>query len=125
MYVTEQEYIAARIAVCAEPLDGITPFLASASDVVDVLTFHRIRAAGGIEALTPFQCDTIKHVTCALAEFMHDNQEAISSPVSAYNINGVSVRYGASATVAVIDGVMIPRALYHQLLATGLCDRRG
>ncbi|MBQ0037751.1 MAG: hypothetical protein KBS74_03670 [Clostridiales bacterium] len=124
MYVTEQEYIAARIAVCAEPLDGVEPFLVSASDAVDVLTFHRIQAAGGIDTLTPFQRDTIKRVTCALAEFMHDNQEAIGSPVSAYNINGVSVQYGGTATVSVVNGVMIPRALHHQLLATGLCDRR-
>lgn len=124
MYVTEQEYIAARIAVGAEPFDDITPFLASASDAVDVLTFHRIQAAGGIDALTPFQRDTIKRVMCALAEFMHDNQEAINSPISAYNINGVSVQYGGTAAVGAVNGVLIPYALYRQLLATGFCDRR-
>ena len=120
-YVSIQEYYKITHNCAAEMEEH---YLVDASDAVDVLTFHRIAAHGGLDKLTPFQQGRIKLVVCKLAEFISENADVINSPISGYSINGVSVQYGGSRSVLMTDGIMIPGALYRDLVSTGLCDRR-
>lgn len=96
--------------------------LRTASRHIDSLTFNRIVAAG-FDNLTEFQQDVIREVTCRQAQFEMENEGVISSVLSSYAINGVSMQFGESWNVYVQDGVAMRRDAYALLEQTGLCCR--
>lgn len=102
--------------------DRLTAALARASRHIDILTFNRI-VRDGFGSLTDYQQGVIKEVVCAQADFEAENEDLISSAVSGYSINGVSVSFGNSWNVVVQDGVAMRRDLYQLLSSTGLCCR--
>ncbi|MBS6601443.1 MAG: hypothetical protein KH333_10605, partial [Clostridium sp.] len=71
--------------------------------------------------LTEFQKEIIKEVTCELANFEYENEDVITSVLSSYSINGVSMAFGDSWNIEVFKGVAIPTELYETLSQTGLC----
>ena len=95
----------------------------SASRHVDSLTFNRIVAAGGVDGLTAFQQEVVKEVVCRQAAFETENADLISSVLSSYSINGVSVQFGSAWNVLVQSGVAMQRDVYALLEQTGLCWR--
>lgn len=96
----------------------------TASRHVDALTFNRIRAMGGIEALTEFQQDIIREVVCRQARFEAENADVIRSVLSGYSINGVSMQFGGSSWNVFTDmGIAMQRDVYALLQQTGLCCR--
>lgn len=97
-------------------------YLKKASRHIDALTYNRI-VGKGINALTPFQQEVIKEVTCELAEFESENKELIESVLQSYSINGVSMTFGNSWNIAVISGIAIKKDIYERLVTTGLCCR--
>lgn len=94
--------------------------LKRASRHIDTLTFNRIVGIG-FENLTEFQKEIIKEVVCTLADFEYENEEVITSVLSSYSINGVSMNFGDSWNVKVEKGIAIPMELYQTLKQTGLC----
>ena len=96
--------------------------LLQASRHIDSLTYNRI-VARGFGNLTPFQQEIIKEVVCRQAMFEVENADAISSVLSSYSINGVSMAFGASWNVFVEHGVAMRRDVYSLLQQTGLCCR--
>lgn len=96
--------------------------LLQASRHVDSLTYNRIVAAG-FENLTEFQQEIIKEVCCRQAQFEVENEDAISSVLSSYSINGVSMQFGSSWNVFTEHGVAMRRDVYSLLQQTGLCCR--
>ena len=96
--------------------------LLQASRHVDSLTYNRIVAAG-FDNLTEFQQDIIKEVVCRQALFEVENADAISSVLSSYSINGVSMQFGDSWNVYVEHGIAMRRDVYALLQQTGLCVR--
>lgn len=98
-------------------------YLEDASTKIDILTFCRVGSIG-FNNLTKFQQDKIKVVCCKLADFLCENEDIINSYVSSYSINGVSIDLRNSVNLAMVEGVLIPSALYRELMMTGLC-RRG
>lgn len=98
-------------------------FLEDASTKIDILTFCRVGSIG-FNNLTEFQKDKIKTVCCKLADFICENEDVINSYVSSYSINGVSVDLRNSVNLVMVEGVLIPSAIYSELSMTGLC-RRG
>lgn len=98
-------------------------FLEDASTKIDILTFSRVGVIG-FNNLTEFQKNKIKSVCCKLADFLCENEDLVNSYVDNYSINGVSVNLGKSTNLVMHEGVLIPSALYSELLMTGLC-RRG
>ena len=97
----------------------------TASHHVDALTFNRIRAMGGINALTEFQRDIVKEVVCRQARFEVENADVIRSVLSGYSINGVSMQFSGSSWNVFTDmGIAMQRDVYALLQQTGLCCRR-
>lgn len=117
-YATEAEY--AELFPDASPVSSEA--LRTASRHIDSLTFNRINAAG-FDSLTAFQKDIIKEVTCRQAMFESENEDMISSVLSSYSINGVSMSFGESWNVYVQDGIAMPRSVYALLEQSGLCCR--
>lgn len=102
--------------------DELTAALTRASRHIDILTFNRI-VRDGFDSLTDYQKDVIREVVCAQADFEAENEDLISSAVSNYSINGVSVSFGNAWNVVVQDGVAMQRDNYQLLSSTGLCCR--
>lgn len=99
-----------------------TADLRQASRHIDSLTFNRIVAAG-FENLTDFQKEIIKETVCRQAAFESENADLISSVLSSYSINGVSMGFGDSWNVIIQDGVAMLKDVYALLRQTGLCYR--
>ena len=116
-YVTVEEY---KKNYSDIPDDSIEKSLKKASRHIDTLTFNRIQGIG-FDNLTEFQKEIIKEVTCELANFEYENEDVITSVLSSYSINGVSMAFGDSWNVKVFKGVAIPTELYETLSQTGLC----
>ena len=95
-------------------------YLKQASRHVDTLTFNRIV---NIDALTEFRKETVKEVVGLLAEFEYENREVLQSVLSSYSINGVSMNFGESWNIKIINGIAVPADLYDTLAQTGLCAR--
>ena len=93
--------------------------LKEASQQVDMLTFNRIRGKG-FDNLTSFQQSVIKEVICQHVDFVYENQDMIDSVLQSYSINGVSMTFGQSWNVEVINGVAMKRITYELLKQTGL-----
>lgn len=91
-----------------------------ASNAVDSLTYCRI-VSRGFDNLTDFQKGIVQYVVCKLAEWQYENSDIISSPYSSYSINGVSVNITTGANLRLINGILIPIAIYSELVKTGLC----
>ena len=56
-----------------------------------------------------------------MANFEYDNADMINSVLQSYSINGVSMQFGSSWNIAVINGIAIRRDTYNLLMQTGLC----
>lgn len=97
--------------------------LRTASRHVDALTYGRIRAAGGIDALTEYQRDAIREAVCRLAAFETENAGALESGLTEYSINGVTMRFGLSGNCTLREGVVVPGEVLTLLSQTGLCAR--
>ena len=102
--------------------EDIEKYLISASRHIDSLTFNRI-VAKGFENLTEFQQETIKTVCFDMANFECENEDLINSVLQSYSINGVSMQFGSSWNIAIVNGVALRRDTYNLLMQTGLCYR--
>ena len=118
-YATVEDYEALGL----QDFDDIENALVTASRHIDTLTFNRILGLGGFDKLTPFQQDVIKEVVCKQALFEWENADEINSVISAYSINGVSVKFGDGWNIIVTNGIPMPSFLYSFLQQTGLCCR--
>ena len=117
-YVTVEEYKESYSDIPDD--NNIEKSLKKASRHVDTLTFNRIQGIG-FDNLTEFQKEIIKEATCELANFEYENEDVITSILSSYSINGVSMAFGDSWNIKVLKGVAIPTELYETLSQTGLC----
>jgi hypothetical protein len=117
-YLSEEEYLNNGGLI----EENIEKYLISASRHIDSLTFNRI-VAKGFENLTEFQQETIKTVCFDMANFECENEDLINSVLQSYSINGVSMQFGSSWNIAVVNGVAIRRDTYNLLMQTGLCYR--
>ena len=93
--------------------------LKEASQQVDMLTFNRVRGKG-FDNLTSFQQSVIKEVICQHVDFVYENQDMIDSVLQSYSINGVSMSFGQSWNIEVINGIAMKRSTYELLKQTGL-----
>lgn len=120
-YASPEEYL------CLYP-DGTAPqellpgLLAAASRDVDGLTFNRIVRAG-FANLTPFQQELVKRAVYEQAQFRHTYGDLLSSPFSAYSINGVSMQFNGQGVVE-RSGVKAPAHVLALLRQTGLACTR-
>ncbi len=112
-YRTEYEGIAI-------PEEDREKALKQATRHIDTLTFRRIKS---VDELTPYQQEVVKTCCCRLAEFEYENSDVIESILQSYSINGVSMSFGESWNVKVINGIAMPRDIYSYLRTTGLCCR--
>lgn len=117
-YATVEDYV----QIFPEAPEISFEHLRQASRHIDSLTYNRIVAAG-FGNLTPFQKDIVKEVCCRQAQFEMENEDAISSVLSSYSINGVSMAFGSSWNVFTEHGVAMRRDVYSLLQQTGLCCR--
>lgn len=121
MYASVPEfysYLHAPVTITESVLESC---LVQASDDVDAMCYGRIRKAG-FENLTSFQQEKIKKAVCNHAAFLLDYGEALSSPLSSYGINGVSMSFDSSRTVTQ-GGITTNNATMAQLRQTGLATR--
>lgn len=119
-YVTPEEIP----ALCPElegQIEEMTPLLDGASDDVDAMCFGRIRQIG-IDNLTDFQREKVKKAVCYHTAFLASYGDAVSSPLSSYGINGVSMSFDASKVVQQGNVTTSPKA-YSQLMQSGLAYR--
>lgn len=119
MYITYEEY---------KSMNGEIPdketaekHLDLASCDIDNITFNRIKKIG-FENLTDFQKSIIKKAVVLQADFRVENEDWLDSALSQYSINGVSVNYGNSKSVSVVNNVFIPNTTLAILKQTGLCS---
>ena len=117
-YLSKEEYLNNGGLIEEE----IEKYLISASRHIDSLTFNRI-VAKGFENLTEFQQEIIKTVCFDMANFDCENEDLINSVLQSYSINGVSMQFGSSWNIAVVNGVAIRRDTYNLLMQMGLCYR--
>lgn len=101
--------------------DAIDTYLKKASRHIDALTFNRV--VGKFDLLTSFQKEIIQEVACQQAEFEYQNQSLLDSVLSSYSINGVSMNFGDSWNIKIINGIAIKQDLFDLLSQTGLCVR--
>lgn len=102
--------------------DDLEKRLRQASDKIDILTFNRIRGVG-FDQLTSFQQEVIQKVVCQMVDFEAENTDLITSPVTSYAINGVSMQFGNSWNVVTDQGIAMHRHSYELLKQTGLMRR--
>ena len=119
-YVTPIEY--AEMGYTSIPTDDLTRELTDASHQIDTLTFNRIVAIG-FDNLTEFQQGIIKECVCRHADFLFENEGALSSMIDAYSINSVSMKFGTGCAMAFENGMPILKSVYSLLEQTGLCCR--
>ncbi len=94
--------------------------LKQASKHIDILTYRRI-AGVGFDNLTQFQQETVKEVTCMIADFESANASMINSLINSYSINGASISFsGESANCQIVNGIIVQRDVYDTLSLTGL-----
>lgn len=105
------------------PDECIESSLTKASRHIDTLTYNRI-VAKGFDNLTDFQKELIKEALCLQANFEYENADLIDTVISSYNINGVSMSFGANWNIYVDKGVAIKKDVYSLLEQTGLTTRR-
>lgn len=99
--------------------EDLSKRLKEASQQVDILTFNRIRGKG-FDNLTSFQQSVIREVICQHVDFVYENQDMIDSVLQSYSINGVSMSFGQSWNIEVMNGVAMKRSTYELLKQTGL-----
>ena len=104
------------------PEEQLAKALRQASRHIDTLTYNRI-VGQGFSNLTAFQQEVIREVVCQQAEFEYENVDEISTVLSGYSLNGVSVQFGQSWNVYMDKGVAMRRDVYALLSQTGLCCR--
>lgn len=104
------------------PEDDQRKALIQASRHVDSLTFNRIVGIG-FDNLTEYQKGIIREVVCQQADFETENADMISSVLSSYSINGVSMQFDSAWNVYTDKGVAMRRDTYALLCQTGLCCR--
>lgn len=119
-YATANDY---ALQLHCETRDSaeLAALLEQASDDVDALCYGRIRKAG-FEKLTAFQQEKIKKAVCLHAAFLSAYGEALSSPLSSYGINGVSMSFDATRTVTQ-GSITTSNAVMAQLRQSGLATR--
>ena len=105
------------------PEEKINNYLRKASRHVDTLTYNRIVGVG-FDNLTEFQKEIIKEVVCMQATFEYENADEITSVLSSYSINGVSVSFSDGWNVFIKDGIAMSKDTYALLCQTGLTCRR-
>lgn len=120
-YADEKYYILMNhdTLIPAEKIYGI---LKQASRHIDSLTYNRI-VGKGIYNLTDFQQSIIKEVVCKQADFEYENKDMITSILTGYSINGVSMQIGNNWNVYVEKGIVMQKEVYALLCQTGLCCR--
>jgi hypothetical protein len=118
-YITYDEYKELKGSVLTEVT--AEKYLELASYDIDNVTYNRIKKIG-FENLTEFQKKTIKTATVLQADFWFNNEDWLNSAISSYSINGVSVKYGESKSVNVVNDVFMPNIVYNLLKQTGLCS---
>lgn len=98
---------------------GITDeYLLKAAEHIDMLTFNRITE---YNLLTDYQKNVIDRAYNRLTVFERDNSDLIDSYLKSYSINGVSMSFGDSWNLKIINGIAVPSDIYRLLLSTGLC----
>lgn len=121
MRYAEHEDYTAMYGSSKETVDAdISGALELASSDVDVLTYNRIRNIG-FDRLTEFQQTAVREVVCRMAHFRINHADTMESPYQSYSINGVSKTFGATQTIGVHRGIMMPESAYAKLVSTGLC----
>lgn len=118
-YLTAEEYAALGGDIPAQDRER---YLENASRHIDSLTFNRIVRIG-FDNLSAFQQEIVKKVCFDMANFEYENADALSSPLSGYSINGVSMQFGSGMNVASVGGITVRRDTYETLIQTGLCYR--
>ena len=119
-YVTPDEYADLGYNdICAKELPK---YLRDASRQIDSLTFNRI-IHYGFDNLTEFQKDIIQTVVCEQANFLEENKDGISSILSKYSINGVTMDFSDSINIVREQGIPMEKTIYSLLKQTGLCCR--
>lgn len=88
-----------------------------AAEHIDILTYNLIV----FELLTEYQKSIITRTHSRLTAFEKDNEDMINTYLQSYSINGVSMAFGTSWNLKVVNGVAIPQDLYAMLINTGLC----
>jgi hypothetical protein len=116
-YLTAEEYSSLGGEI---PSAEAELYINNASRHIDSLTFNRI-VGTGFDNLSVFQQEIIKKVCFDMANFEYDNADMINSVLQSYSINGVSMQFGSSWNIAVINGIAIRRDTYNLLMQTGLC----
>ena len=96
--------------------------LEQSSTDVDSLTFNRIVQAG-FENLTNFQKDRIVQAVCLQANFRMENRDVLTSPLTSYSINGVSMSF-ESKNIEQYGDVQTEKTVLAALRQTGLMCRR-
>lgn len=97
--------------------------LAAASRVIDRLTFGRIPALGGVEALSENQQALLSEAVCRQTAFMRENGADWSWSAASYSINGVSMKAGHGEGVRYYGGVAVPGEVENLVALTGLACR--
>ena len=116
-YLTAEEYSSLGGEI---PSAEAELYINNASRHIDSLTFNRI-VGTGFDNLSVFQQEIIKKVCFDMANLEYDNAVMINSVLQSYSINGVSMQFGSSWNIAVINGIAIRRDTYNLLMQTGLC----
>ena len=116
-YLTAEEYSSLGGEI---PSAEAELYINNASRHIDSLTFNRI-VGTGFDNLSGFQQEIIKKVCFDMANLEYDNAVMINSVLQSYSINGVSMQFGSSWNIAVINGIAIRRDTYNLLMQTGLC----
>lgn len=116
VYATSQDYLN-YYTVVPEDFDCLAQ---KASRDIDTLTYCRINDIGWND-LTSFQREAVTEVCCDIVRFMDENRELLNTPLSSYNINGVSMQFSFNPTIFVQSGIIMRQSTYGRLVSTGLC----
>ena len=108
----------------ADFLDCKDDLLHKADTMIDILTHNRINGIGW-NNLTQFQQTTLCECLLEIVQFLYENKDLLETPLSSYNINGVSMQFKFNPTVFVGGGAIMRQSTYGKLVSTGLCYAGG
>lgn len=95
MILSAEDY--AELTRLSSPPSGteLTHLLEDAEEDVHTMTFNRIPARG-FDALTTFQQEKVKRAIALQADFRYQYTDLLTSPLSSYSVNGVSMSWDRS-----------------------------
>lgn len=121
LWVTIADYYNAGFSLI-EDGEQLNKYLKRAQRTINLITYNRIDSIG-FENISSYEYEIIEECLFEQAEFLYENEEIISSILSKFSINSVSMELNpADWKINVDKGYVIPNSILNKLQTLRFCS---